>query len=263
MDFSQEYSSILLEVKDKTAYIFLNKPDKGNSLCGDTIGELYEAFQLIEKSEKIRCVVISSKSNYFCMGADVEWLQKILSAGRKESMESSLLIGKLLFMIYTFPKPVICKINGFTSSCGLGLVSVCDLVIAAEDAEMVFEEVKYGFTPSVYSPYVVKKIGENKARELFITGRVFTAKEAKDFGLVNYVASKEKLEEVLDNVISHILSNSPKSISQIKDVLSNIRIMRYDEVLKFTSECFADMSSSEELKEGINSLIEKRKPNWA
>jgi len=262
MNLIQEYENIVLEVKDKVAYIFLNKPEKGNSICGSTIGDLSDAFQLIDKSDKIRCVVISSKNDFFCKGADINWLKNILNMSKRENSEMSLLVGKLLFMIYSFPKPVICKINGYVSGCGLGLVSVCDIVIAPDDIEMVFDELKYGFTPSIYAPYVIKKIGENKAKELFITGIPFTANEAKTFGFVNFVCKREELDKTTENVINHILSCSPNSIKDIKDVISHIRIMRYDEVLKFTSESFSEVTSSDELKEGINSILENRKPNW-
>ena len=262
MNTLPQYKSLIFEIKEKTAYIYINRPDQGNAICGKIIDELYDAFQTISLNTDIRCVVISSKGEYFCLGPDMEWLQRSVSITRKESVEESLTVGKLMFMIYTFSKPVICVVNGYAAGCGVGLLSVCDIVISSEEATLVFDEVKYGFTPSLYAPYVIKKIGESKARELFITGMPFSAAEAKTFGLVNYVVPKDKIEEKTNQLIKELLSGAPGAISMIKDVLSHVRIMRYDEVLKYTSECVADLSLNDELKEGVLSKIEKRKPNW-
>jgi len=256
------YKSIILEIKENLATITINKPDTGNSICGKVIEELYDAFNSIRAEESIRNVLISSSGSIFCLGPEMTWLKESLAQSRKESLEESILIGKLMFMIYTFPKPVICKVTGNAAGCGVGLMSVCDIVITEEETELVFDEVKYGFTPSLYAPYVIKKIGESKARELFLTGRKFKAPEAKEIGLVNYLAEKNKLDSVVSSVLDELKSSGPQSVSMIKDVLSHVRIMRYDEVLKYTSECVADMRESEELKEGVNSRIEKRNPSW-
>lgn len=256
------YTSIVLELKNKTAYIYLNKPEKNNSICGMIIEELYNAFQFIESQDRIRSVVLSNKGEYFCVGPDFEWLNTSLAYSRKESVKQSLIVGKLLFMIYSFSKPVICKVNGSAAGCGVGLMSVCDIVIAAENTELIFDEVKYGFTPSLYAPYVIKKIGESRACELFITGRNFSANEAKEIGLVNYVVLKEKLDEKTESIIEQLNTSGPQSISMIKDVLAHIKIMRYDEVLKYTSECVADLKSSDETKEGISAKLANRDPGW-
>jgi methylglutaconyl-CoA hydratase len=257
-----EYQSILIEIKGSVAYIYLNRPDKGNSVCEKMIEELYDAFQFVGTNDEISCVVVSSKGEYFCLGPDMDWLKNSLTQTRKESLEESLLVGKLLFMIYTLSKPVICLVNGYAAGGGVGLISVCDIVVAGEDTEMVFDEVKYGFTPLLYAPYVIKKIGESKARELFLTGRVFKTEEAKELGLINYIGKKEELSEKVDSIINELITGAPKAIGNIKDILSHLKTMRYDEVLKYTAECVADLRASDEVKEGVLSKIEKRKPNW-
>ena len=165
-------------------------------------------------------------------------------------------------MIYSFPKPVICVVCGRVVSSGIGITSVCDIVIASEETTFIFDEVKYGFTPSLYASYVIKKIGESKARELFITGFPFTAGEAKNIGLVDYIVPKNEIEKKTDELLNEFMSGAPKAITLIKDIFLQIRTMRYDEVLKYTSECVAELKTNDELKEGILAKLENRKPNW-
>jgi len=257
-----QYKHIILELKAKTAYIYLNKEESGNTICGKTVEELYDAFQFLAPKDDIRCVVLSNKGGDFCSGPDLTWLKNSLLLSRKESIEESLIIGKLMFMIYVFSKPVVCVVKGKASSCGIGLTSVCDIVIAEENSTFVFDEVKYGFTPSLYAPYVIKKAGESISRKLFITGLPFNSAEAKLMGLVDYIVPEAKLEEKTDEIIGELLSGSPKAIAMIKDILSHVRIMRYDEVLKYTSECVAEARENDELTEGVAAKLEKRSPKW-
>jgi methylglutaconyl-CoA hydratase len=257
-----QYKSIILEVKDKVAYIYLNRPDNGNLINGKMIEELYDSFQFMTGEDEIRCVVISSKGNNFCLGPDWDWLSNSLILSKKESIEESLTIGKLMFMVYSFPKPVMCVVTGHAAAGGVGVTSVCDIVIASEESTFVFDEVKYGYTPSLYAPYVIKKTGESKARELFITGIPFKADEAKSIGLIDFVVPKNKIEEKTKEMINEFMSGAPSAISLIKDIFLQIRTMRYDEVLKYTSECVAELKTNNELREGVTAKLENRKPNW-
>jgi methylglutaconyl-CoA hydratase len=168
----------------------------------------------------------------------------------------------MLFGIYSCSKPTIARVNGAAIGGGTGLVAVCDIAVAADSAKFSFSEVKIGLIPACISPYVLKKCGEGKCREFFLTGERMTAARALTAGLVNKVVALEELDSAVAQFTSQLISSGPEAITRCKELLRNIPRMTYDEVKRYTAEVIAQIRGSAEGQEGMTAFLQKRKPRW-
>jgi len=157
---------------------------------------------------------------------------------------------------------VVGKINGAAIGGGTGFVAVCDIAVAARSAKFSFSEVKIGVVPACIGPYVVKKMGEGKARELFITGERMLAERAREVGLVNAVVEDDKLDEAVDQLIASVLSSGPEAVAMAKKLVSEVPNMTPEQFKPYTAEMIAGLRVSEEGQEGMDAFLNKRKPNW-
>ena len=168
-----------------------------------------------------------------------------------------------LHTIASCPKPIIGKVQGPAYGGGVGIVSVCDIVIASEDAKFVFSEVTLGITPATISPYVVSAIGERQAHRYFLTAEIFDAWKALELGLVHQVVPPEKLIFAADKLVDKMLRNSPAAMVAAKELIRNVAKKPIDQnLLEDTARRIADIRATAEGKEGIEAFLEKRKPSW-
>ncbi len=164
--------------------------------------------------------------------------------------------------IYEFPKPVIVAVNGPAMGGGCGLASVCDIVLAAEDAVFGYPEVRVGFVPALVAVFLVRICGEKKARELLLTGRVFSAQEAQEMGLVNHVVAKEFLLEKARELAREIAQNSPTAVQLTKELMKDLPGLSLDKGLATALQMNILIRTTEDFKEGVSSFLEKRRAQW-
>jgi methylglutaconyl-CoA hydratase len=257
-----EYKTIILSHNDKVVTITLNRPQVHNAFNIEMIKELFDIFSRLKSDQGVRCIVLTGAGKSFCAGADLNWMRDVVNYTYQDNYNEALLLAKLCYLMYTHPKCIIGKINGSAIGGGVGFLSVCDIAIANETAVFGLSEVKLGLIPAVISPYVIKRIGESKAKEYFITGERISAEEAKSIGLINYILPEEKLDKVVDEKVKKILSSGPNAISKVKELFSNIITMKYDEILAYTANSIAELRLSQEAQEGMRAFLEKRNPKW-
>lgn len=263
MRTQKEYQTITFKIENQIARIFLNRPEIHNAFNDVMILELSEVFKKISEDEKIRVAVLTGNGQSFCAGADLNWMKKVIDFSYEENLKESLQLAELFYLMYTLPQPTIARVNGAAIGGGAGLVAVCDLVIASEKAKFSLSEVKLGLVPACISPYVLRRVGERVARELFLTGERIDACKALEFGLVNQVVPDDKLDEAVDERIKQLLSSGPKALAMCKDLLQKIPGMGFEEFKRYTAEVIAKLRISEEGQEGMNAFLEKRKPKWS
>jgi methylglutaconyl-CoA hydratase len=256
------YQTILLEYANGVAHLTFNRPDVHNAFNDIMIRELIAAFSELEDHAESRAVVITGKGKSFCAGADLNWMRRVKDYSYEENLKESLELSEMLYKIYASPKPTIARVNGAAIGGGTGLVAVCDIAVAASSAKFSFSEVKIGLIPACISPYVVKKCGEGKCREFFLTGERMTAQRALSAGLVNEVVALEDLDSAVNRYLDQLMSSGPEAIKKCKELLGSVPHMSYDEVKKYTAEVIAHMRKSDEGQEGMNAFLEKRKPKW-
>ena len=258
----KEYQTILLEGKDEVAWISFNRPDVHNAFNADMLSELDDAVEKAKTDDAIRIVVLRGTGKSFCAGADIKWLREIIHYSFEQNLEESLHLAELLHKIYVLPKPTLAMVNGTAIGGGTGFLAACDMAIASEEAKFGLSEVKIGLVPAAISPYVIRKIGENNAREYFLTGRRITAQEARQIGLLNKVVPPEKLGEVVEETVSLLLTSGPEALASCKELIHKVPQMSFEEVKAFTAKMIAELRVSEEGQEGMSAYLEKRKPSW-
>jgi methylglutaconyl-CoA hydratase len=181
----------------------------------------------------------------------------------EQNLEESNQVSAVMRAIYDCPLPTIARVNGPAIGGGAGLVACCDLAVAAESARFSLSEVKLGLIPSCISPYVIRKIGEGNARELFLTGERISAQKARAIGLVNEEAKEGELDVVVAKWVNQLVTSGPVAIAKCKELIRNVPQMDLDEAGPYTAEMIAKMRTSEEGQEGMAAFLEKRKPKWA
>ncbi len=259
----KKFETISFEQKDKVAYVTLNRPEIHNAFNDIMISELTKVFDYLKDQGDVRVIILTGKGKSFCAGADLKWMKKMKDFSYEENLEDSLALSKMFYKMYSIKKPTICLVNGAAIGGGTGLVAVCDIAIAATHAKFSFSEVKLGLVPACISPYVVKKCGEGRCREFFLTGERLTAEKACNAGLINFVIPLEEIEEFAESITKQLITSGPEAIGMCKDLLSKVPEMSLKEAGKYTAEVISKMRISNEGQEGMNAFFDKRKPKWA
>jgi methylglutaconyl-CoA hydratase len=257
-----KYETIQYQKRESVGYADFNRPEIHNAFNSTVIREMLDLFSQLEKDEDLRLVVLSGKGKSFCAGADLNWMRSVVTQSFEQNLAESNELADLFYKIYTFKRPIIGKINGAAIGGGTGFVAVCDIAIAARSAKFSFSEVKIGVVPACIGPYVIKKMGEGKARELFITGERMKAERAFQVGLVNKVVDDEQLHDEVDTLVESVLSSGPEAVAMAKKLVSEVPSMTPDQFKPYTAEMIARLRVSDEGQEGMDAFLNKRPPKW-
>lgn len=258
----QKLETIKYQIKAGIARVILNRPDVHNAFNDIMIQELCMVYDDIAERSDIRVVVLTGEGKSFCAGADLNWMRRVKDFTYEDNLKESLGLADMLHKMYICPKPTIARVNGTAIGGGTGLVAVCDIAIAASRAKFSFSEVKLGLIPACISPYVMKKCGEGKCREFFLTGERLIADKACTAGLVNVVVEFEEIDQCVNLITQNLLSSGPEAINMCKELLRNIAEMSFEKARIYTAEVIAKLRISDEGQEGMAAFLEKRKPNW-
>ena len=254
--------TIEIQRKERSAWIWLNRPKKRNALNNQMMIELITALDDLENLSEVRSVVLAGKGDAFCAGLDLEMLQQMSTKSYEENLEDSQRYARLLKRLYLYPKPVIAAVNGPAVAGGCGLASVCDFVLAADTAKLGYTEARIGFVAAVVSYFLVRSIGERTARDLLLTARLIDASEALAMRLINQVVSPELLIIRAEELALQLCQNSPQSLEITKGLLARISSADLDAALDYACELNASVRSSEDCVEGVAAFLEKRDPRW-
>jgi methylglutaconyl-CoA hydratase len=255
------YSTLRLDYADETATITLNRPEKRNALSAPMISELLTAFDEIEK-KKVRVVIMTGAGATFCAGMDLETLQTMAQQSPQENQDDSRRMAKLFRRVWSFPRPMIAAVNGHALAGGCGIATLCDFTISAPEAKFGYTEVKIGFLPAIVSVFLTRQIGDKRARDLLLTGRLLPAEEAKQLGLVSEIVAPEKLMARAHEFAGQLSAASPSSLSRAKRLLVCAESAALDADLERAVLENARIRCTPDFKEGLASFLEKRKPVW-
>jgi len=257
------YTTLKFEKKGKIANVIFNRPEIHNAFNSTVISEMSDVFIEIEKDNSLRAVVLTGEGKSFCAGADLNWMKAVKDAGYEKNLKESNNLADLFYQIYTCKLPVIGKINGAAIGGGTGFVALCDMAIAAKSAVFSFSEVKIGLVPACIGPYVIKILGEGRARELFISGERMNAERALQVGLINRVVDDDQLDTAVEQLLVLIMSSGPNAIAMAKKLVNEVPSMTPEQFRPFTAEMIARLRDSDEGQEGMDAFLNKRKPKWA
>ena len=246
------------EIKNNTAIITLNRPEKRNALHPFMVEQLKTKLVEYEKDISIKTLIITGEGNTFCAGADLEYLQQISNNSTLENYEDSKSLAELFLMIYEFPKPTIAAVNGSAIAGGCGIASVCDFIIAhPEKSKFGYSEVKIGFIPAIVSIFLIKKVGDGLAKQLLLEGEIISGKRAYEIGFINYLA-EDVLEESL-YLTQRLNKNSTESMRLTKQMIHNISNFSVREAVNQCIGLNTISRSTDDFRNGIKSFLNKDK----
>jgi methylglutaconyl-CoA hydratase len=257
------FERLELEVDGPVTRVWLNHPDVRNAFDGLMVTELRQVLFDLSAVESVRVIVLGGRGPAFCAGADLDWMRARAALSRDENPREAQALADMFFTIYQSPKPVVARVHGAAMGGGAGLVAASDIAVAALGTQFGFPEVRLGLIPAVVSPYVLGKIGESAARELFLTGEKFEAVRALEIGLVNAAVPEPDLDATIQRRVEELILSGPRAISEAKALIREVAYRRPEDIQRYTVERVADLRVSSEGQEGMRAFVEKRKPNWA
>ncbi|MDQ2904858.1 MAG: enoyl-CoA hydratase-related protein [Ktedonobacteraceae bacterium] len=259
-----EYTHITVErgSQDRVATVTMRRAEARNAMNTRLVQDLQAAFSELSSDEKLHAVVLTGDGPAFSAGADLSMMKSAADLTQEQNLADALHMADLFESINACPCPVVGRVNGAAMGGGVGLVAVCDIVIAAEQASFAFSEVWLGIAPAVISPYVIRKIGESNARVLFVTGERFSATRAREIGLVHTVTHGDELDAAVEKTLNNLLRGGPQALRACKALALNVGRMDHDTARRHTAETIAALRVSAEGQEGLSSYLEKRKAHW-
>ncbi|MBS1903640.1 MAG: enoyl-CoA hydratase/isomerase family protein [Bacteroidetes bacterium] len=251
------YELIKTTLEHPILRIVLNRPEKRNALSPTMIAEISAALDDAAADGDVRVVILSGEGGTFCAGADLAYIQQLSSFGAEENLSDSRALRDLYWKIYTFPKIVIAQVHGPALAGGCGLATVCDMVFASDDSQFGYTETAIGFIPALVSVFLIRKIGEQHARELLLSARKVSAEEAYSLGMINAVVPCPELEATVQSYALAIAKNSPSAIGLTKTLLSTVSGMSMEPALEYAASMNALARSTDDCKKGIAKFLNK------
>lgn len=257
------YQTIRTDIDDRgVATLTLNQPDKHNAMSSQMIEEITNAAKSLGADESVRAVVLTGEGKSFCAGGDLGWMRSQFEADRETRIAEAMKLAGMLRDLNELPKPLIGRINGQAFGGGIGMMSVCDVAFGTDTAKFALTETRLGLIPATISPYVLARMGEGKARRVFMSGRRFDAGEAVELGLLASIAAASDLDAAVEAEITPYLSTAPGAVAKAKRLARSLGPTIDEATMLDTANQLADCWEDAETQEGIAAFFDKRKPSW-
>ncbi len=252
-----KFKTILVEQRAGVVEIQLNRPAVRNAIDEVMIDEMTTLFKTLSNSNEIRLIILSGHGKCFCSGADIKAMKNV------DDGIQSLGLQKMLLCIDHCPHPIVAILHGTVMGGGIGIAACCDEVIANNQTQFCFPEVRLGLMPAIISPFVFSKIGFSSALALSLSARKFDCAHAKSIDLVHHSFDHDNIAKEISKTIEHYSNSGLEAMKKIKQYLKKeLFAKQNDEVHTLTSRLITEMRKSDEAQEGMKAMLEKRKPSW-
>ena len=244
------------------ATLWLARPDKHNALSAQMIDELTAAAAQLGADGSVRVVVLAAMGKSFCAGGDLGWMQQQMAADADTRRAGARALALMLNALNELPKPLIGRIHGNAFGGGVGMMSVCDVAVGARGARFGLTETRLGLIPATIGPYVVARMGEDRARRVFMSARIFDAAEAEALNLLAYTVDPEDLNAAVEDEIAPYLATAPGAVAAAKRLTRALGPRIDQAAIELSIEALISVWESDEAPEGIAAFFDKRKPRW-
>ncbi|HET7524448.1 MAG TPA: enoyl-CoA hydratase/isomerase family protein [Burkholderiaceae bacterium] len=245
------------------ARVFLNRPDVRNAFNDEVIAELTAAFSEMNADASLRAIVLGGHGKAFCAGGDLNWMRAMADYSWEQNRADAQRLADMLWTLYSCPHPLVGRVHGDCYAGGLGLASVCDVLVAADGMHFCLSEARLGLLPATIGPYVVRALGEQASRRYFISAERFGAAEAHRLGFVHELATPETIDAKVDAIVQTLVANGPAAVKASKRLVKDLAGEPLTPELRAdTARRIADIRASEEGREGVQSFLNKRAPSW-
>ena len=257
------YDTLTLETDARgVATLTLNRPEKHNAMSEPMLRDLTAAAAAIAENDAIRVLVLTGAGKSFCAGGDLAWMQMQMAAdGATRGVEVRKL-ADMLSALNSLPQPVIGRVQGNAFGGGVGMASVCDVCVGVDSLKMGFTETRLGIIPATIGPFVVARMGEARARRVFMSARLFGAAEAVELGLLGRAVPADMLEDAVEAEVRPYLNCAPGAVAEAKALVRHLGPRIDTEVIDHTIAALVRRWESEEAVEGIGAFFDKRKAAW-
>ena len=251
---------VLLDIEGGLARVTINRPDRRNAINPDVVGGISRALERAEADESVRVVILTGAGDKaFCAGGD---LGSMTDAGKVGQHDQRAEVGALFLQMRRSRLPIVARVNGHALAGGFGLMLACDLVLAADDAEMGTPETNIGLWPFMITSVIQRDLPRKLALELMLTGRRLSAAEAHTWGFVNRVVPRSELDGAVAELTSELASKSPLISALGKRSFYRAEDMAFEDALEYLAGMLTVCLESEDTVEGITAFLQKRKPEW-
>ncbi len=244
------------------ARLTLNRPERRNCLSPEMMDALAASAHRLGADAGVRVVVLTGAGDTFCAGGDLKWMLAAMKSDAATRRREARRLAEMLQALNTMPKPLIGRIQGQAFGGGLGLMSVCDVAIGAKEARFGLTETKLGVIPATIAPYVVARMGEGKARRVFMSSRLFGADEAVALDLLARAVASESLDAAVEAEVVPYLACAPGAVADAKALARRLGPPIDDCVIDATVDALVKRWESDEIAEGIAAFFEKRRAAW-
>ncbi|VVM85775.1 Hydroxycinnamoyl-CoA hydratase-lyase [Pseudomonas fluorescens] len=245
------------------ATLWLNRPDKNNAFNAQMIRELILALDEVQSQPALRFLLVRGRGKHFSAGADLAWMQQAAELDYNTNLDDARELAELMYNLAKLKIPTLAVVQGAAFGGALGLISCCDMAIAADDAQFCLSEVRIGLAPAVISPFVVQAIGERAARRYALTAERFSAERAQQIGLIAEHYPLATLDEQTALWVDNLLLNSPQAMRASKDLLREVGSGELTPALRrYCESAIARIRTSAEGQEGLRAFLNKRSPGW-
>ncbi len=254
---------LLIEVEAGVALVTLNRAEVRNAFNEKLIEHITHAFADLGCRADVRCIVLAATGTAFCAGADLNWMRSMADYTREQNLEDASRLAAMMRTIYECPKPSIACIQGDVYAGGMGLVAACDIAVCVDTANFCLSEVKLGLVPSTISPYVIRAMGARAAHRYFLTAERFSAVEALRIGFVHEVVAAGQLDAKVAELTAALCNAGPSAVKLCKTLVQGVAGQPITpDLVEMTVASIADVRVSAEGREGLQSFLQKRKPDW-
>ncbi len=267
MDTTQSFplstAELSVEVRGPVLWLTITREERRNAMSHGVLASLAQAIGAAQTQRSVRAIVLTGAgSKAFCAGADLQ----SANAFTTDYSEPHGHLAQLLRAVKASTVPLIARVNGACMAGGMGLMSMCDMAVAAPHAVFGLPEVKVGVFPAQVLSVLQHLIPRRKLVEMCLTGEPITAAQALEYGLVNYVSDSGEQGQDLDTklqwLLDRMLDKSPAAIRRGLYTLKKVETMAFEESMAFTESQIALFTLTEDAKEGQKAFQEKRKPVW-
>lgn len=249
---------------DGSVFVTINRPAKKNAFDAATIAALREAFESLHGADPVRTVFVRGAGGTFCAGADLAWMRDAADWSESDNRDDAMGLARMLKALHDVPALTVAIVEGAAMGGGAGIVAACDMAVAVNGARFAFSEVKLGLIPGTIAPYVVEAVGARTARALFMTGEVFSAEAAREFGLIGHVlGSAEEIDGFVAELSRTMKACAPGAIGDSKRLVHDVagKEINHD-LMQETARRIARARVSAEGQEGVRAFLDKRRPSW-
>ncbi|QKV17012.1 crotonase/enoyl-CoA hydratase family protein [Oricola thermophila] len=244
------------------ATVTLARPDKHNAMNARMIAELDEAARDLGEDADVRAVVLAAEGRSFCAGGDLGWMREQAEKDRAGKMAEARALAAMLGAWNALPKPVIARVQGAAYGGGVGMIAVCDIAVAAGHARFGLTETRLGLIPATIGPFVVRKMGEAFARQVFFNARPFGTEFALRAGLIARAVADDGLDAAIEEEASAFLECAPGAVADAKALARRLGGQDPQELAEMTANALADRWETDEAQAGIAAFFSRQTPPW-